>query len=54
MPQYGTTMNLILIVGPPAIGKMAVGQALAAKTGYKGSSDFERALTWYATISRLP
>jgi hypothetical protein len=28
-------MNLNLIVGPPAVGKMTVGQALAAKTGYK-------------------
>ena len=28
-------MNFILIFGPPAVGKMTVGKALAAKTGYK-------------------
>lgn len=27
--------NLILIFGPPAVGKMTVGQALARQTGYK-------------------
>lgn len=28
-------MNFILIFGPPAVGKMTVGKALAARTGYK-------------------
>ena len=28
-------MNLILVVGPPAVGKMAVGLEIAKKTGYK-------------------
>ena len=27
-------MRLIIILGPPAVGKMTVGQALAAETGY--------------------
>jgi hypothetical protein len=28
-------MDVIVIFGPPAVGKMAVGMELAAKTGYK-------------------
>ncbi len=28
-------MGIITIVGPPAVGKMTVGQAIAEKTGYK-------------------
>lgn len=28
-------MGLIIIFGPPAVGKMTVGQAIAKKTGYK-------------------
>ncbi len=28
-------MKFIFIVGPPAVGKMTVGQALAKQTGYK-------------------
>ena len=35
MPADRTPPTLVMIVGPPAVGKMAVGHALATRTGFR-------------------
>lgn len=47
-------MNLIFLLGPPAVGKMTVGQALAQKVDYKlfhnhHSIEFALELFWYGS-----
>jgi len=52
----GTLMQLVIIFGPPAVGKMTVGRALAERTGFKlfhNHMTSKLALAFSTMVSRL-